>query len=73
MGKNDHVVSVYERGLTATESRADMITEIYRDSLKAGVWGRMQVKQKVMFAMARVELKVANHNANKFTDIKDSL
>ena len=37
------------------------------------MWGRMQVKQKMMFAMTRVGLKVRNQNANKFTDIKDSL
>ena len=70
--KNGHVVSVYGRGLTATE-RADMIMEINRESLKAVVWGRMQVKQKMMFAMARVGLKVRNQNAKKFADIKDSL
>ena len=70
--KNDHVVSMYRRGLTAME-RADRIMEINRESLKAVVWGRMQVKQKMMLAMARVGLKVGNQNANKFTDIKDSL
>ena len=50
-----------------------MIMEINRESLKAVVWGRMQVKQKMMFAMARVGLKVRNQNAKKFADIKDSL
>jgi hypothetical protein len=68
----DHVVNVYGTGLTATE-RADMITEINKESLKAVVWGRSQVKQKMMFAMARVGLKVGNRNARQFTDIKDSL
>ena len=32
--KNEHVVSIYGRGLTATEG-ADMIMEINRESLKA--------------------------------------
>ena len=53
--------------------RASMIMEINRESLKAVVWGRMQVKQKMMFAMARVGLKVRNQNAKKFADIKDIL
>ena len=62
--KNGHVVSVYGRGLTATE-RVDMIMEINRESLKAVVWGRMQVKQKMMFAMARVGLKVRNQKCKE--------
>ena len=68
----DHVVNVYGTGLTAT-ARADMIEEINKESLAAVNWGRTQVKQKMMFEMTRVGLKVGDRNAKLFTDIKDSL
>ena len=68
---NDHAVNVLGRGLTAIE-RADVITETNSESLKAAMWGRMQAKQRVMSAMARVGLKVGSWNAKKFADIKDS-
>lgn len=67
-----HVVNLYGTGLTETQ-RADMIKEINRESLAAVEWGRVQVKKKMMYAMARVGLKVEGRHAKKFTDIKDSL
>jgi hypothetical protein len=36
-------------------------------------WGRNQVKQKMMFAMARVGLKVGVREAKIFSDVRDSL
>jgi hypothetical protein len=67
----EHVVRVFGTGLTE-KHMADMIKEINEESLAVVTWGREQVKQRMMFAMARVGLKVGDRNAKLFTDIKDS-
>ena len=69
---NDHVVNVCGAGLTLTQ-RTEKMDEINEESRAAVEWGREQVKQKMMFAAARVGLKVGNRNAKKFGDIKESL
>jgi hypothetical protein len=68
----DHVVNVYGTGLTATQ-RTAIIEEINKESLAAVEWGRDQVKQRMMFAMTRVGLKVGDRHARNFSDIKNSL
>jgi hypothetical protein len=66
------VINVYGTGLTATK-RAEKVEEINKESLAAVEWGRSQVKQRMMFAMTRVGLKVRNRHAKLFSDIKNSL
>jgi hypothetical protein len=68
----DHVVNVHGTGLTATQ-RTAKITEINKESLAAVEWGREQVKQRMMFAMTRVGLKVGGRHARNFSDVKNSL
>ena len=68
----EHLVTVYGTGLTATQ-KAGMIGEINKESLTVVGWGKTQVKQKMMFAMTRVGLKVDGRHAKKFCDIKKSL
>jgi hypothetical protein len=69
----EHVVNVCGTGLTPTE-RTEKIKEINKESLAAVEWGRMQVKQRMMFAMTiRAGLKVGNRHAKFFPDIKNSL
>jgi hypothetical protein len=68
----EHVVSVHGTGLIATE-RAALTDKINEESLKALKWERNQVKQKMMFATARVGLKVGVRKAKIFSDIRDSL
>jgi hypothetical protein len=66
------VVNVCGTGLTPTE-RTAKTEEINKESLAAVEWGREQVKQRMMFAMTRVGLKVGNRHTKRFCDIKNSL